>query len=193
MSYRCLAVCAVALSFCLCCSLNLAPQMTVWLAVCLVTALLEGEGDVAAMMVEGIDRFLLKQTLMSIDERQRLWKPDYASTEAYSTSLAAKRLRLAQMLGVRDARVEFNSFSLVATVNRSALVGECSHCKIYAVRWPVVRDVTSEGLLLVPNDLPFKGTVVFLTDADQTLNKPAVRNGHRVLIAPFNTLPRAIA
>lgn len=132
---------------------------------------LEFQGDIAAAMVDGIDRFLLKQTLQVKLQRDSLWHPDYSSPAAYAASLEFKRQRLARMLGVRDSRVPFDSLTLIATIDQPALVGETDAFKIFAIRWPVVRDVSSEGLLLLPNHRPARGTVIFLTDADQTPQK----------------------
>ncbi len=124
--------------------------------------------DLAAEMIEGIDRFLLKQNDETKLRREQWWKRDYTSPQSYTDSLTPNRRRLSEILGVRDARVPFDAFELIASTSQDACVGEQTQFNVYQIRWPVVRDVTSEGLLLLPNDGNLKGTVIYLPDADQT-------------------------
>ena len=60
------------------------------------TAPLTVEGDIADQMVEGIKRYLLRETDASIDKRARLWKRDYGSVESYNQSVAPNRERFRQ-------------------------------------------------------------------------------------------------
>jgi dienelactone hydrolase len=126
------------------------------------------EGDIAAQMVDGVDRFLLKRLAASTATREGRWNRDFSSPEAYAKSLEPNRKRLAEILGVRDARVPFVTPTLVATLDHDALIATHDRYDVFEIGWPVVRDVTSEGLLLVPKDQPFKGTVIYIPDADQT-------------------------
>ncbi|HZL89374.1 MAG TPA: dienelactone hydrolase family protein, partial [Pirellulaceae bacterium] len=125
------------------------------------------EGDIAATMVEGIDRFLLKQIEESVAQREQHWKRDFSSPEAYNKSIEPNRKRLAHILGVRDARVPFDAPELVGTTKQPALVGKGENYEIYAVRWPAVRDVHGEGLLLVPKGEKV-ADIIAIPDADQT-------------------------
>jgi hypothetical protein len=45
--------------------------------------------------------------------------------------------------------VPFDAPELVGTTKQAALVGQGENYEIFAVRWPAVRDVHGEGLLLV--------------------------------------------
>src|ERR1700730_11611268 len=63
------------------------------------------EGDLAAKMVEGIDKYLMRELGASTDKRKENWKPDYSSVEAYRKSVESNRQRLAKILGVVDPRV----------------------------------------------------------------------------------------
>src|SRR5437868_14601808 len=45
------------------------------------------EGDLAAEMVAGIDRYLMAELAVSVDKRQAYWTPDYSSVEAYEKSV----------------------------------------------------------------------------------------------------------
>lgn len=125
------------------------------------------EGDISSLLVEGADRFLLKQLDDSIARRARHWNRDVSSAEKYNKSVEPNRRRLAQYLGVVDARLPATGLEYVATVNESALVGRGSNFKAYAIRWPVLPGIYGEGLYLVPKGKPVAYTIA-LPDADQT-------------------------
>ena len=125
------------------------------------------EGDIAATMVEGIDRFLLKQIDESVAKREQHWKRDFSSPEAYNKSIEPNRKRLAKILGVVDERVKFDAPELVGTIKQPALVGKGENYEIFAVRWPAVRDIHGEGLLLVPKGEKV-ADIIAIPDADQT-------------------------
>ena len=63
---------------------------------------LTATGDLASEMVAGADRFLLKQIEESASQREKHWKRDFSSAEAYRASVEPNRKRLAHILGVRD-------------------------------------------------------------------------------------------
>lgn len=136
------------------------------------------EGDIASRLVDGVDKFLLRKIDESVAKRERHWKRDFSSAEAYNKSIEPNRKRLADILGIRDARVKFDAPELVATTKQSALVGKGENYEIYAIRWPVLADpdpnrsdviVHGEGLLCVPtgNKKPV-ADVIAIPDADQT-------------------------
>ena len=66
-------------------------------------------------MVEGIKRYLLRETDASIEKRARLWKRDYGSLESYDQSVASNRERFAKIIGAVDARVAKVELHLDAT------------------------------------------------------------------------------
>ncbi len=142
------------------------------------TAPLTLEGDIASQLVDGVDRFLLRKITESVALRERHWKRDFSSAEAYNKSIEPNRRRLSHILGVRDARVPFDAPDYVSTTTQPALVGRGEGYEIYAVRWPVLKDpdpnratvvVHGEGLLLVPTGGHSVGAdFIVLTDADQT-------------------------
>src|SRR5438046_3198845 len=80
------------------------------------------EGDLAAQMVEGIDRYLMRETAASVEKRKQYWKPDFSSPEAYAKSVQPNRERLKKVLGVVDARVSPVTMELVGTTDTPALV-----------------------------------------------------------------------
>src|SRR5262249_4148048 len=66
------------------------------------------EGDIAAKLVAGVDKFLLREIDRSAEQRAKFWKRDFSSAEAYNKSIQPNRKRLAHILGVRDERVPFD-------------------------------------------------------------------------------------
>ncbi len=134
------------------------------------------EGDIAAQMVAGIDKFLLREIELSVGRREKFWKRNFSSPEAYNKSIEPNRQRLKKILGVVDERVAFDAPELVATtatLARSAskshplAIGRGENYDIFAVRWPAVRQVHGEGLLLVPKGEKV-ADIIAIPDADQT-------------------------
>ena len=125
------------------------------------------EGDLATQMVAGIDKFLLREIDLSVERRAKHWKRDFSSAEAYNKSIEPNRQRLAKILGVVDPRVPFDAPELMGTTKQPALVGKGENYDIFAVRWPAVRDVHGEGLLLVPKGEKV-ADIIAIPDADQT-------------------------
>ena len=141
------------------------------------TSPLETDGDMASLMVDGIDRFLLNQIEDAKVTRSRFWNYGTATKEAFNLSIQPNRERLAHMLGVRDARIPFPAPELVATVEQPGLIAKGSTYKVYAIRWPVLADpaptaknlasIYGEGLLLEP-DQPAFGNVIALPDVQHS-------------------------
>ena len=129
---------------------------------------LELEGDLADLMVQGIDRFLLKQIDASVERRSRYWHRDFSSPEKYNESVAENRKHLAKILGAFDPREPVTALEYIETTSQKALVGRGDGYEVYAVRWPVLRGMTGEGLLLKPLDKKPVADVVAVPDADQT-------------------------
>jgi cephalosporin-C deacetylase-like acetyl esterase len=134
------------------------------------------EGDIASLMVDGIDKFLLDQTAKAKQNREKFWKRDYSSPEAYAKSLKPNRERLAHILGVRDERVKFEAPEIISQVGATTnLIATHEKFDVYAIRWPVLKDpspnnnsvsLTGEGLMLLPaNGSPVFGTCIMLPDA----------------------------
>jgi len=124
--------------------------------------------DLASRLVDGVDRFLLRKLEASIAERPRHWQRDFSSPEAYQKSIEPNRKRLAHILGVRDERTAFDHPEIISTPAQPTEVGRGPGYKIFAVRWPVLRLVHGEGLLLVPDGNLPAARVVAIPDADQT-------------------------
>jgi dienelactone hydrolase len=126
------------------------------------------QGDIAAQLVDGVDRFLLRRIDRSVAQRDRHWKRDPSSRAAWEKSVEPNRRRLAHILGLRDPRVPFDAPELVGTTVRSPLVGGGENYEVFAVRWPAFGDVHGEGLLLVPHVQKKVADIVAIPDADVT-------------------------
>ena len=155
------------------------------------TAPLTMEGDIASQLVDGVDRFLLRELERSVERRAAFWKRDFSSREAYDKSIQPNRERLTHILGVRDPRVPFTSPELVTTTTHSATRGETKDFVITAIRWPAMRDVHGEGLMLQSKDRQAqrKGDVIYLPDADQTPEQVCQLTGD----APQHSVPLDLA
>ena len=125
------------------------------------------QGDLAAKMVEGIDKYLMREIADSVEKRKQYWKLDFSSPEAYLKSVQPNRERLKKILGVVDERVPFTDLEYVSGLKTPALVAETATYKVFAVRWPVLPGVDGEGLLLEPKN-KVAARVVALPDADWT-------------------------
>ncbi len=132
---------------------------------------LEMHGDLADQMVAGIDRFLLREIDESVSRRSRHWKRDVSSPEAHSQSIAPNRARLAKIVGAHDDRAQVREIEFLQTSSHPAVLATARHpeIEIIAVRWPVVRGVHAEGLLLRPRSAEnVHARIVIIPDADQT-------------------------
>jgi dienelactone hydrolase len=128
---------------------------------------LEVKGDLAAIMVEGIGKYLDRELAASVEKRKQHWKIDTSSPEAYAKSVAPNRERLKKILGVVDERVKFTDIEYVGGPNTPSLVAETDLYKVHAIRWPVLPGVDGEGLLLEPKG-KVVAQVVAIPDADWT-------------------------
>jgi dienelactone hydrolase len=119
-------------------------------------------GDLSAQMVEGIDRFLMRETREAVAKRG---KPG--------------REQLRKIIGAVDPRMKVDALELVATTSRAARLANPRTFDVFAVRWPVFEGVHGNGLLLQPKRAPVAG-VVAIPDADQTPEQFAVGYAQRL-------------
>ena len=128
---------------------------------------LDFQGDPAAFMLDGMHKFLDRETQLSIERRARHWKRDTSSPEAYNKSVEPNRERLRQIIGAVDPRPQVPVMEYIATTEQPALVGKGEGFEVYAVRWRAFGDVYGEGLLLKPIGREPLADVVAIPDADQ--------------------------
>ena len=152
-----------------------APMPASELAVFEGTKLLSMQGDIASELVAGVDRFLLREIAESEAKRERHWKRDFSSPEAYVKSVEPNRKRLAHILGVRDTRLASHSWwrlprpprDLAKETGKVDSVKRDSVTASY-VRWPAFGAVSGEGLLLTSFSVFPPKLVIAIPDADQT-------------------------
>ena len=152
------------------------------------TARLEMEGDLSARMVEGIDRWLTRETERVAGDRASRWKRDFSSVKAYLASVAPQRQRLREIIGA----VQPVATSSMQVVTDLPLRPEPPAGRTYTaqtVQWPVMPGVDGEGVLLVPRGEP-KAYVVAIPDADQT---PEMLAGLAPGVAPESQFARHFA
>ena len=127
---------------------------------------LEWEGDLASRMIDGIDRFLLREIDASVSVRDAYWKRDFSSAVAYSRSVDPNRRRLALLLGIpRDVRSENPSFEYADWIAAPRAVTDAF--VVRQVRWDAFGDVHGVGLLFEPKGEP-TADVIAIPDAGQT-------------------------
>ncbi len=127
------------------------------------------EGDLAAQMVAGIDRYLMRELADSVAKRKAFWKVDRSSPEAYDKSVQPNRDRLKAILGIVDPRVPFTEPEVIAGVSQDAVIAKGDDdCKVRAIRWPVLPGVDGEGLLVEGARQTPAYCVVVVPDADVT-------------------------
>ncbi len=128
------------------------------------TELLTLEGDIASQLVDGVDRFLLRELESSIAQRTKHWQRDFSSHAAYLQSVAKNRQYFAHQLGVRDVRVNDTEPRLLSTVKKPSIVGRGDHYEVHAVSWATFGDVDARGLLLEPKGVPIVAQVIAVPD-----------------------------
>ncbi|MSS71761.1 MAG: hypothetical protein EXS64_09755 [Candidatus Latescibacteria bacterium] len=130
------------------------------------------EGDLAAQMVAGMGRFLMRETDASVGQRASHWQRDLSSPEAYIRSIEPNRQRFLKIIGAVDPReaVEMTRVeALLPSIPHAAMnrAPSPSGYTIQAVRWTVLKGVEGEGLLLLPDGEPV-ADVVALPDCGTT-------------------------
>jgi len=133
------------------------------------TQLLTIDKPLDVFMVEGLDRFCLKEIEKAREQRDSLWKRDYGSLEAYEKSIAPYREKFRTIIGAVDPRVPAKGLEFISTTTQDSLVATAADGSytVHAVRWPVLDGVTAEGLFLKPKG-PAVARVIALPDADWT-------------------------
>jgi len=119
------------------------------------TAFLQTKEDLAEVMLDGVDRFLMRRIEDSLGKRKNHWGSGQDSKLANSKELQ-------RILGtVRDplAKSEF--------VYERTPVYSSKSIEVWKVRWQAFRNVCGVGLLLEPRDTKALADVVAIPDADQ--------------------------
>ncbi|MDP7277233.1 MAG: hypothetical protein QF363_17265 [Planctomycetaceae bacterium] len=161
------------------------------------TAPLTIAGPLDVVMVDGINRFALRELARTPSVRATHWKQDFSSQAAYAKSVAGNRARLKTIIGAVDPRIASTDIQLVATIDRPSRLGGTKAWSAHRARWDVLDGVTARGLVLIPTGKPV-ANVIALPDADWTpeqfcglapgvpaqaqLARRLVENGCRVIV-----------
>jgi dienelactone hydrolase len=130
------------------------------------SAALDWTDDIAVRIVEEAHRFLVRKTAESVAGREKYWKRDFSSPEAYVRSIEPNRQRFKKLIGVVEPRVPV-VMDRYGDEMHPALVAETNSYTVWQVRWTVLDGVTGEGLLIEPTLRPV-AHVIAIPDADQT-------------------------
>jgi dienelactone hydrolase len=122
------------------------------------------QGDLSALMVRGIGEFLTGETERARVARNGWWHRDFSSAAAFDSSVASKRILLAKMLGLADARLE-PEMEVMTGKDLRPLAVETSGYIVRAVCWKVLDGMGAEGLLLQPKG-QVRARAVVVPDAD---------------------------
>jgi len=165
------------------------------------TQLLSHEGDIASRMVDGIDRFLLREIDQAEARRAHFWKRELADAEKYRASVKPNLTRLSQILGLVPDPVppkdligntgRREHLTRVGFRDGSPIVATRPGYSITRVRWSAgIGDIHGEGLLLEPlGKLPV-ADIVALGDCEQT---PEQLVGLNAGIPPESQFARRLA
>ncbi|MEQ6118693.1 hypothetical protein [Reichenbachiella sp. MALMAid0571] len=126
------------------------------------TQSLTWQGDIASMLIDSCDAFLLNEIKQSINLRKKYWNRDFSSPETYEKSIEKNRSSFAEIIGIREKRIPFNSPDILDKVAENSIY------RVNVVRWPVFGQVYSEGLLVSPIKANTSEAVIVIPDADQT-------------------------
>lgn len=128
-------------------------------------------------IIDGVRRYHEERLASLKTQRERYWKRDLTSAEAYSHSVDPQRNRFRKILGAVDAREP-------VSMTKGSKVSETDAYLVWEVRWTVLKKVSprpalqewplldvptqifGEGLLLEPKGKT-RSYVVALSDADQ--------------------------
>lgn len=134
--------------------------------------------DIASDLVDGVDRFLLKQIAESIRTRQTNWpspqKPLAESTtltdksgRTYTQAIEPLREDFARRIGLVDQRISPDEWivesPIVLPSQKLAVdtaIASDDSLKVMRVRWPVLDGWEANGLLLVPKEIRFGAVLV---------------------------------
>ena len=138
------------------------------------------------VMVDGINRFALRELEESPNNREKYWHRDFGS---YESSVEPNRQHLRTILGVVDERTAGTGFELVETTATGSELAHTENYTVRAVRWQALPGVTAEGLLLDPRQPP-RARAIVLPDADWT---PEAFAGLTTGVDSHSQLPRRLA
>src|SRR5688572_5336722 len=89
------------------------------------------QGDLARVMLDGIDRYLDKQIAALPKTRKQFWKPELSSPKTFVASVNSNRERLKKRIGVIDARLPVKELEFVGGTGQSSLVAKTEAYQVH--------------------------------------------------------------
>ena len=123
------------------------------------------EGDVAALMIAGIHRYLDRELDAADEAAETALQSLPAAGDSAEAAVAAKRQEFARIIGAIDERRPVSALEFVSSTRDPFRVAATPSYDVHAIRWPVLDGVEGEGLLLRPKQKP-SAHVIALPDAD---------------------------
>ena len=160
------------------------------------TALLSVEKPLDVLMVDGIDRFCLREIELFRERRELCWNRDFRTFESYEKSLSQYRERFCKLIGVVDQRIHRDRLDrpIIKDWQASRDFRRTNQGQLFSIQefqWVTLPGMTAEGLLLIPEKPDWKGMVIAVPDSRWSPDQYAgVVAGD---IAPISSLPRRFA
>jgi dienelactone hydrolase len=145
--------------------------------------------DLVRLSISQWDGYLLRSIEAAKSGRERFWRRDGSTPQAYERSVASNREDLRRAIGAVDPRVAEPRMELLGDADHPGPLAETGGYEIWAARWPVLPGVSGEGLLLRPRHPP-KAAVILLPDADQL---PEMLAGLVAGVSPQSQVGRRMA
>jgi dienelactone hydrolase len=123
-------------------------------------------GNLSAMQVAGMHKYLDRALASAPKERAQFWKVDGSSPEAYAKSVEPNRERLRKMLGAVDTRVK-PKLEYDGAPGTKGAWGIIGGAHVSRVKWAVLPGIDAEGLLIEPKHDTALADVVVIPHADQ--------------------------
>ena len=83
---------------------------------------LTGKADFSSRMLDGIEKYLLREITASVEARKALWKRDFSSPAGYEKSVGPNRERFRRIIGIVDARLPVAALEYVSSTASPAEV-----------------------------------------------------------------------
>ena len=144
------------------------------------------------VMIEGIDRFLLRKTDQQQAIRRAAWTAALADAGGREAFCAESRNRLREILGVVDARVPGREVLLRGTAGAPIQIAATKDWTVLRVSFEALDDVTAEGIVLLPPLRDPRAWVVAIGDAAWTPEAFAGLLGDGGAAGEASRLPRAL-
>ena len=132
---------------------------------------LPDSGDRSTELLEGAHRFAGRLQEQALQNRAKSWTPDFSSPGAYVRSLDGKRMRLREILGIREDRLPPFWRPIGPSLGDQRQFSQ--------VRWDVLEGLHGEGIR-VTGDAEAQAALIFLPDTGTAPEQVLGRTGDAV-------------